>query len=221
MTYPQCLLFDLDGTLADTAPDLAAALNQTLIENEQAALDFEVIRPHVSRGGKALIRLGFNLAEQDNGFADLHQSLLIYYQNNLCNKTRLFDGMDEVLAQCESNKLKWGIVTNKPAYLTDPLVELLGLSHRAACVVSGDTLAQRKPDPAPLLHAAKLAGIEATNCVYVGDAHGDIRAAKDAGMIAIAAAYGYLDHDDDPDKWGADHVITSATELLDWCQDAN
>ena len=100
-------------------------------------------------------------------------------------------------------------------------MELLGLSHRAACVVSGDTLTQRKPDPAPLLHAAELVGIEATNCAYVGDARTDIRAAKDAGMTAIAAAYGYLDHNDDPDKWGADYLITSATELLSWLQDAN
>lgn len=220
MNRIQCLLLDLDGTLADTAPDLAAALNKTLTDNQRPALDYDTIRPHVSRGGKALIELGFNIDQDNHLFSILHQSLLKYYQANLCNNTRLFNGMDEVLNHCQRQQIKWGIVTNKPAYLTNPLIKLLRLHDRSACVVSGDTLPQRKPDPAPLLHAAKLVGVKATNCIYAGDAYSDIQAAKDAGMVSIAAAYGYLHKSDDPGKWGADHTITSATELIELLQDA-
>ncbi len=152
------VLFDLDGTFADTAPDLAYALNQTLKKHGRDELPFDEIRPHVSHGGIALIRAGFGINPDQPRFEEYRQDLLTVYKKNISRETRLFPGMDQVLAQFESLQLPWGIVTNKPDWLTDPLMEEMGLTRRAACIVSGNTTANSKPHPEPILYACRLVG---------------------------------------------------------------
>jgi len=210
------VLFDLDGTLLDTAPDLAGALNMVLAEQGRPALPFERIRPVVSHGGIALIELGFGLARQDPAFAALRQRLLAIYRANLAVRTRPFPGMSELLAAIESRHMNWGVVTNKPGWLTEPLLQALGLFERAACVVSGDTLPERKPHPAPMLHACRLAGSEPAQCVYVGDAQRDIEAGRSAGMHTLVALFGYIEADEDYRKWQADAAVDSPAGILDW-----
>lgn len=210
------VLFDLDGTLADTAPDLAAALNRVLENNHRSPLPYEDIRPVVSHGGQALIKLGFNLETDDPGFEPLRQELLDYYQQNIATHTCLFPGMDTILEIIENSGLNWGVVTNKPAWLTEPLMEALALSQRASCIVSGDTLDERKPHPAPLLHACELAGSKAKECLYVGDAERDIIAGNRAGMTTLVALFGYLDETDQPEQWDANAMIHTPEEILHW-----
>lgn len=210
------VLFDLDGTLADTAPDLAFALNAVLQEQDRAPLPFETIRPVVSHGGTALIRLGFGIEPGTAAFESLRLRLLDIYREHLAQHTRLFPGIEELLGAIEQRGMNWGVVTNKPAWLTDPLLEQIGLSERAACVVSGDTVAERKPHPAPMLHACHLAGSEAHQCLYVGDAARDIEAGRRAGMKTLVALFGYIGEDEQPDSWGADGMIAHPAELLDW-----
>ncbi len=210
------VLFDLDGTLLDTAPDLAAALNATLQLNGREPLPYERIRPVVSHGGKALIELGFGLDPQHPDFKPLRKQLLDLYQANIAVETRLFPGMDEVLDSLEQRGIRWGIVTNKPGWLTDPLLDALQLSARAACVVSGDTLPERKPHPAPLLHACRLAGCSPAEALYVGDAERDIEAGRNAGMRTLVALFGYLMEHDQPARWGADALIEKPADILDY-----
>jgi len=212
----QAVLFDLDGTLADTAPDLALALNQVLEEESQATMAYEDIRPAVSHGGMALIKLAFEIAPEHKDFERLRQRLLAIYRENICNRTTLFPGMSELLEQLEQQQIPWGIVTNKPAWLTNPLVEKLQLRQRVASVVSGDTLKVSKPDPAPLLHACDEMQIEAKHCIYVGDAARDIEAGKRAGMTTLAALYGYIEEHDPPASWEADHLIQHPMEVLNY-----
>lgn len=208
------LLFDLDGTFADTAPDLAYALNQTLMHFGQAPLPFEQIRPVVSHGGVALIKLGFGLSPDDAGYQPRREHLLTVYQNNIARHTRLFDGIDDVITAAEAADIPWGIVTNKPSWLTDPLMDALQLTQRAGAIVSGDTCARAKPYPDPVLHACKLIDMTPERCVYVGDAERDIAAGRAAGSATVAARFGYLMTDDDPAHWQADYLIDHAAELL-------
>lgn len=210
------VLFDLDGTLLDTAPDLANALNAVLQESGKPALAFDTIRPHVSHGASALITLGFEKSNTDPMFESYRLRLLEFYQQNLCQQTTFFDDMERVLASIEARGLSWGIVTNKPARFTEPLLENLGLLRRASCIVSGDTLPRKKPHPDPLLHAARILGIAPEQAVYVGDARRDIEAAQAAGMRSLVALFGYLDADDEPQDWGADAYISTPSELLSW-----
>ena len=210
------VLFDLDGTLADTAPDLAYALNCVLQQQGRDALPFEKIRPVVSHGGAALISLGFGLGPGHNGYDALRAELLRIYQENLTRHTGLFPGMAELLVILEQRGMNWGVVTNKPAWLTDPLMDQLGLSTRAACIISGDTTTNRKPHPEPLLLACRLAGSEPDHCLYVGDAERDIEAGRRAGMHTAVALFGYLDEQDTPQRWGADTLIAHPQELLAW-----
>ena len=177
---PDAVLFDLDGTLADTAPDLAYALNQTLRHYQHPALPFDTIRPVVSHGGIALIRLGFGLAPESKGFEERRQRLLDIYADNLCRDTALFPGMAAVLDTLEGQRIPWGIVTNKPAWLTDPLVVAMGLASRAGCVVSGDSCTRRKPHPDPILYACRQLGSIPARTWYVGDAGRDMPAALPA-----------------------------------------
>jgi len=212
---PDLVLFDLDGTFADTAPDLAHALNRTLTEQRRPPLPFERIRPVVSLGGTALIRLGFvDVDESDPRFAQYRSRFLDIYLEDIAGHTCLFPGMTEVLARLEARHRRWGIVTNKPAWLTDPLLQALDLARRACCVVSGDTLPRRKPHPDPLLHACNMAGVAPAAAVYVGDARRDVDAARAAGMPVIVARYGYIPADEDPAAWGGDAVIDSPLALL-------
>jgi len=212
----RAVLFDLDGTLADTAPDLGEALNRLLQEQGRPPLPYERIRAHVSQGGAALVRLGFGTELDGPRFEALRSRFLALYQNGLCARTRLFPGMTEVLDGIEAQGMRWGIVTNKPAWLTDPLVCALGLSGRAACVVSGDTTGQRKPHPEPLLHACRTLDLRPKQCLYVGDDPRDIQAGNAAGMTTLAAGYGYLPEGSDPTRWAADGVISAVAELRHW-----
>jgi N-acetyl-D-muramate 6-phosphate phosphatase len=210
------VLFDLDGTLLDTAPDLAQALNAVRIENNRPPLPYEAIRPVVSHGGIALIELGFELEQSDPAFDPLRQRLLEIYRENISRLTRPFPGITELLEKLEKRGLGWGVVTNKPGWLTDPLLKDLDLYDRAVAIVSGDTLDERKPHPAPMLYACELANSEPGQCVYIGDAQRDIEAGINAGMHTLVALFGYLQEQDDPRNWQADDMIETPMELLTW-----
>jgi 2-phosphoglycolate phosphatase len=211
------ILFDLDGTLLDTAPDMVGALNLLLRERDQPPLPLASARPFVSHGSARLVRVGFPDADAST-FAELQKRYLEIYGGALSLETRLFDGMPQVLTALVERGLLCGVVTNKPAWLTDPLLDQLGLTPLLACVVSGDTCSRSKPDPMPMLHAATLAGVTADECVYVGDAERDIQAAHAAGMQGLVAAYGYLAPGENWQAWGGDGVIWTPGELLAWLE---
>ncbi|MBK9595175.1 MAG: HAD-IA family hydrolase [Rhodocyclales bacterium] len=207
------VLFDLDGTLADTAADLGAVLNRLRSEAGQAPLPAATIRPHVSKGVRGLLGIGFALAPGDDGYAELHQRFLAYYGDSLCVATTLFEGVLGLLASLEAEGIKWGVVTNKTSRYTLPVMAALGLGRRAACIVSGDSSPRPKPAADPLLLASTLAGALPARCLYVGDDLRDMQAARAAGMGAIAAAWGYLGDGLPLDAWGADAIIQSPGEL--------
>ena len=207
------VLFDLDGTLADTSADLGAVLNRLRSEAGQAPLPAATIRPHVSKGVRGLLGIGFALAPGDDGYAELHQRFLAYYGDSLCVATTLFEGVLGLLASLEAEGIKWGVVTNKTSRYTLPVMAALGLGRRAACIVSGDSSPRPKPAADPLLLASTLAGALPARCLYVGDDLRDMQAARAAGMGAIAAAWGYLGDGLPLDAWGADAIIQSPGEL--------
>jgi phosphoglycolate phosphatase len=211
------LLLDLDGTLLDTAPDMAAALNALRREEGREPIEFATIRPHVSHGSTALVALGFGSPEVAE-FERLRGRFLDLYYENLVDGTSVMAGFDAVLERLEAHGVPWGVVTNKPGWLTDPLLERIGLRARAACVVSGDTVAERKPHPLPLLHAAQLVGRPPADFVYVGDAERDIVAGRAAGMRTLAARFGYLAADEDPSAWSPDGIVDRPLEVLDWLE---
>ncbi|MFU8896510.1 MAG: phosphoglycolate phosphatase [Gammaproteobacteria bacterium] len=207
------VLFDLDGTLADTGPDLAAALNTMLSSDGHAPLPYETIRPWVSWGALRLIRLGYGEQLDAGRTAELRRRFLACYEVCVCRESRLFPGIDESLEALELAGVPWGIVTNKPGWLTEPLLAGLGLHERAGTVISGDTLPFAKPHPMPLLHAARELGVAAERCVYVGDNVRDVEAGRAAGMYTVAAAWGYIPPDDDPAEWLADHLMLAPDGL--------
>lgn len=207
------VLFDLDGTLLDTATDLAFALNAVRQQHSLPDLPIEEIRPHVGYGVKSMLKLAFDIDEQDAKYADLQQSFYQIYQQCLASTTRLFPGMAELLDYLEANAIIWGIVTNKPARFTDPILEAVNLKKRSACVISGDTLALRKPHPAPILHACELIQRLPQDTFYIGDAATDIIASKAAGTHSIAALYGYIGQHEDPYLWQADSYIKEPLEI--------
>lgn len=207
------VLFDLDGTLIDTAPDMANALNLLLVEEGKTRLPYDTIRPVVSNGSVALVKLGFGEIDDAERMNYLKQRYLDIYQAHLCEDSKLFDGMDKLLTKIESQGMNWGVVTNKPGWLTDPLMEQIGLFDRAACIVSGDTTQNRKPHPEPMYHACLAAGSKAEQCIYVGDARRDIDAGNNAGMKTIVAMYGYIGDWENIDNWGADGKINHPEEI--------
>ncbi len=211
----RAILFDLDGTLLDTAPDMVGALNALRGQEGCAPLPYAEVRSAVSHGAARVVKCGFPDAMPDRA-AMLQRRFLEIYRGALSRDTRLFPGMDGVLDFLGERQLKSGIVTNKPAWLTEPLLDEMGLRARFACVVSGDTVAERKPHPLPMLHAAMLAGAAPRECVYVGDAERDVQAAHAAGMRALVADYGYLRADEDSTAWGGDGHLRQALDLLDW-----
>jgi phosphoglycolate phosphatase len=216
MTLPlRAVLFDMDGTVLDTAPDMFAALNVLRAEQGLAPMDFDAVRCAVSHGAARVVKSGFPDAA-DEEFAALQRRFLEIYRAALSGRTQLFPGMAEVLDALDARRLKSGIVTNKAGWLTEPLLEQLDLRRRFHCVVSGDTLTERKPHPLPLLHAAKLAGVTPGECIYVGDAERDVQAAHAAGMVALVANYGYLRADEDSSVWGGDAYLGQAIDLLGW-----
>jgi N-acetyl-D-muramate 6-phosphate phosphatase len=209
------VLFDLDGTLLDTAHDMMNALNSLRAEERLDPLPYEKVRCQVSHGANALVRLSFGeLSATEHEL--MRQRLLDIYRKQLARHTCLFEGGDEMLRDLERRGLHWGIVTNKPGWLTDPLLAEVGLNTRAKAVVSGDTLPHRKPHPLPLLHAAEAMGIPPTACVYVGDAERDMQAAQAAGMYAVVAGYGYLGDDDRAEGWFSHGWLDTPLELLEW-----
>ena len=213
MSKIKTVLFDLDGTLIDTAPDMANALNLLLQEEGQLALPFDTIRPVVSNGSLSLVKLGFGNELEEQRLDYLKQRYLDIYQQHLCEDSKLFDGMNELLNTIESQQKNWGVVTNKPGWLTDPLMEQLGLFERAACIVSGDSTKNRKPHPEPMYHACLAAGSEPAECIYVGDHRRDIEAGNNAGMKTIVALFGYINEEDNIDDWGADIKIHHPGEI--------
>ncbi len=207
------VFFDLDGTLIDTAPDMGLALNLLLDDHGRPPLSMSTIRPHVSHGSAALVKLGFGIDESGSNFEMLKQAFLDIYQTNVAVESTLFKGMELILENLESAQIPWGIVTNKPGYLTQQLLTALELDYRATSVISGDSLSVRKPHPAPLFKACELASCSPEKCLYVGDAERDVEAAKAAGMISCAALYGYYTDDENPTAWNADCYIDSPIEL--------
>jgi phosphoglycolate phosphatase len=210
------VLFDLDGTLVDTAPDLGYALNTLRLRRDLPPLPAEAIRAQASHGSQGLIRLGFGVTEQDSVFPALRAEFLDIYIDHLADASRPFPGMLDVLNALDEHGIVWGVVTNKPTRFTTPLLEQLGLLGRMACVVSGDTCAHAKPHPAPMLHACQLTGSAAEQCLYVGDAERDVAAARAVHMPVVVALYGYLSEVDSPQSWGATGFIRDPGELLDY-----
>lgn len=210
------VLFDLDGTLLDTAPDLGAALNRLLADMGRAPLPLEQIRPHVSHGARALLRLGLGLEPGDPGYDDHRARLLDHYVNDIATHSRLFPGMEQVLEHMAAHGITWGVVTNKPGWLTGPLMDALDLTRHAACIVSGDTTAHPKPHPAPLLHACRTAGTPPARCLFVGDAERDLVAGRAAGIPTLVALFGYIDAGESPHTWGADGYLEGPLDLLRW-----
>lgn len=207
------VLFDLDGTLVDTAPDLGLALNMQLQRHGLAPLPAESIRPVASHGTGALLQLGFKLSPSDADFITMRDEYLAIYEQVLANAPTLFDGVAELLEQLERENILWGIVTNKPKRFTIPMMQAMGLDRRAACIVSADDAPRAKPYPDTLFLACELIKKSAQDCMYIGDAERDITAGAAAGMRTVAALYGYLSAADKPQEWGADFLISHPREV--------
>lgn len=206
------VLFDFDGTYADTAPDMIGALNRLLVEDGRPAIDYATARPYVSHGSKALVRLGFGKLPKTEQ-TRLIQRFLLAYEADIASNTRAFDGIDKWIASLEARQIRWGIVTNKPEHLTLKVLALMNLPFAPHCIVAGDSLIKRKPHPMPALHAAALIETSAHECIFVGDSLNDITAGRTAGMYTIATAYGYIVPNDSAYAWNADVVVESVDEL--------
>lgn len=210
----EAVFFDLDGTLVDTAPDFYVVLNQVLERNGRATVSYQAVRATVSNGARALTELGFGLVPGEPDFDHYLEQLLSAYGQRLDVDTRLFDGMAESLNWLESEDIPWGVVTNKPERFSRPVLAGLGLLDRAVAVICPDHVRERKPDPEGLLMAAAAAGANPTHCLYVGDHLRDIQAGLNAKMITATAAFGYVDPDDNPQAWAADHYLERGADLL-------
>ena len=212
----RAVLFDLDGTLADTAADLARALNRVRAERGLGPVPPALTRPHTSKGARGLLGVGMGVAPEHATYEALRERFLEYYAEELCVDTKLFDGIPELLGTLRERGLAWGVVTNKPGRFTEPLMRQLDPKCTAACVVSGDTTPKSKPFPEPLLHAAREIDVAPRECLYVGDDLRDVQAARAAGMSVVVAAWGYLGDAGDPAGWGADAVIAHPRETLNF-----
>ena len=212
----RAVLFDLDGTLADTAPDLAAAANRVRADRALPPLPLAALRGYASHGARGLLGAALGVTHEDADYALLRDAFLAYYEASLCEHTRLFDGTIDVLRELERRGLPWGIVTNKAQRFTLPLLKQLALVPPSGAIVCGDTTPYTKPHPAPLLAAADALGLDAVSCVYVGDAERDVTAGIAAGMKTLIARYGYFPPEDVPERWPANGAIDSLPALLDW-----
>lgn len=210
----KAVLFDLDGTLVDSAPDLAGALNEMRVARQLAPLPLAVLRPMVGAGARGMLGVGLSVTPQDEAYEALRVEFLDRYQARLTQETALFDRVAELLDGLSSAGLAWGVVTNKAERFALPLTEALGLKQRALAVVGGDSTPHAKPHPAPLLEAARRGCLAAESCIYVGDDERDIVAGRAAGMRTVAAAWGYLGQGDPVEAWNADIVLNSPIELL-------
>ncbi len=211
-----CVLFDLDGTFADTAPDLHAAFNRLLATLDRPPISYDAFRPSVSHGSGAMLKAGLGITPENPDFQRIKRIFLDFYAQRIAVHTRLFEGMEALLEELERRTIAWGIVTNKPAHLTVPLMRGLGLQERACAIVSGDTTPYSKPHPEPILYACRMSGVSPAQTIYVGDAARDIEAGRNAGTRTLVALFGYLSDDDRPDEWRADGTIAHPLDLLAW-----
>jgi len=212
----EAVLFDLDGTLLDTAPDLASALNYTLKQRMSETLDFPLVRPYVSYGADGLIELAYGQQLDTEQYQQVKKELIAFYKNNIAEQTQLFATLDDGLTHLENNDIKWGVVTNKPDHLTTPLLKALNLYERASCIVSGDEVKHTKPHPESIYMACEQIAIAPENVVYIGDAERDIQAGNSAGTKTIACEYGYIPATEDIKNWQADAVVEQPQHLSTW-----
>lgn len=214
----QCVLFDLDGTLLDTAPDLVYAINLLRLERSLPEIPVSMIRSIANLGSKAMLRTAFDIDENHPDMPHLREKFMAHYQQNIANTTRFFPHVDKVLKYLDDRYIPWGIVTNKPGKLTEHLLKTLRFDHRPRCVVSGDTLSRAKPHPEPILHACRTLKLQPASCLYVGDAATDVTASKAAGTRSLVALYGYIHSKDDPFSWNADGYVHEPMEIIDWLE---
>lgn len=214
----KAIFFDLDGTLLDTAQDFAYAINLLLADKKKSAIDFDLFRQEVYGESKKMISFAFNIKETHPAFESIKQVFLETYYKNCTKKTVYFPGMDILIDSLDAKKIPWGIVTNKPSWLTTPIANHFGFDKRAICVISGDTLPTCKPHPEPLLHACKKAMVLPQQAIYIGDNETDIIAAKNAGMRSIAVTYGYHPPNTNFETWNADWIAQSAQEIAQWLE---
>ena len=212
----RAVLFDLDGTFADTAPDLAAALNHVRATRDLAPLPLKTLRPQASHGSVGLLKVGMNVTPESPDFADLRELFLQHYRDNICVHSKLFEGMAELLNHLDARAIVWGIVTNKPQRFTVPLMQALGYAQRASCLISGDTCANAKPHPEPMQQACNTIKISAENCLYLGDDKRDMQAANAVNMRGIIANYGYVSADCSIANWQAFGSVNTPLALLDF-----
>ncbi|MBG6081344.1 HAD family hydrolase [Rubrivivax gelatinosus] len=218
MARAAAVLFDLDGTLVDSAPDLAGAANDLRVARGLEPLPYERLRPMVGTGARGMVGAAFGLAPGDEGFEPLRDAFLARYAERLLQATRVFAAVEPMLVSLESAGLRWGIVTNKAMRYAEPVVRGLALDVRAAALIAGDTTPFSKPHPEPLFEAARRLRLAPGDCVYVGDDHRDIVAGRAAGMHTLAAAWGYLGRGEPIDAWGADAVLENPAALLNWLE---
>jgi N-acetyl-D-muramate 6-phosphate phosphatase len=211
---PQCVLFDLDGTLVDTAPDLGLAANLVREELNLPPLPMCDYRPSASGGARGLLKVALGIRPEDEGYAQRKERFLVHYRANLSTGSRLFDGVPEMLDSLDRAGIRWGVVTNKVAEFSRPLIDDLGLQQRCACLVCGDSTPKPKPAPDPLLLASEQIGVLPRECVYVGDDERDILAGRAAHMRTIAAGWGYMGDKPDPREWAADVIVDSPADLV-------
>lgn len=218
MTTLNAVLFDLDGTLLDTAPDFFVVVNQLCERHHRTPISYDAIRATVSHGARALVTLAFEIEPDNPQFEPYRQELLALYSNHLAVKTCLFHGLDELLGWLESQSIDWGIVTNKPRLYAEPILSALALEQRCSVLICPDDVTNTKPDPEPLLLACRQLNCNPSNTLYVGDHRRDIEAGQRAGMHTLAAGYGYIDPSDPSQSWGADHHINEANTILSLIQ---
>ncbi len=209
----EAVFFDLDGTLVDTAPDMVTALQDLQTANGVEPVSYALGRSHVSNGAMGLLTLAFP-DEDITPDCALMCDFIERYSQQVCDQSKIFAGLDALLDQLDDADIPWGVVTNKPTHLVNPIMDILNLADRSASTVCGDTLATRKPDPAPLLHACTLSDVSPESSIYIGDAMRDIEAGYNAGMATVAAGYGYITADDDPRDWGADEFAGDSHDLV-------
>ncbi len=210
----KAVLFDLDGTLIDSAPDLGAAADKLRTDRGLPSLDAALYRPHAGAGARGMLKVAFDMTPDHPEFPALREAFFVNYERAMTERTIVFEGVLELIQSLQSRGLQWGVVTNKMARFTDPLTQAMPLFSSAGAVVSGDTTPHPKPQPAPLLEAARRLGVQPEHCWYVGDDERDIQAGRAAGMATVAAAYGYLGHEADHSQWAADHIIEHPLALL-------
>lgn len=217
---PKAILFDLDGTLIDSAPDLGAAADKMRVDRGLPSLNLAVYRPMAGAGARGMLGIAFGITPTDSSYDDMREEFFSNYESCMTERTFVFDGVSDLIREIERRQIQWGVVTNKSARFTNPLVRTMPLFANAGAVISGDTTPHAKPHPAPLLEAAKRLGLQAHQCIYVGDDERDIVAGKAAGMPTVAASYGYLGAHTDTAAWKADTEIKSPLELLHWIDKA-